>query len=423
MSFEMEYIQILKEELLPAMGCTEPIAIAYAAAIARDTLHGTCERMEVHCSGNVVKNVKGVTIPNTNGLKGIEAAAIAGVVAGKKEKIMEVISEVSDEEKDEINRLVKTDFCKVVCLHDEANLFIRVRCMNQEHQAYVELMHTHTNVTKIVSDDEMLYENICDSTDFNSVLLDRSCLSVERIVDFGCNGNIDEVKPLLRQQIEYNVKIAEEGLKNSYGANVGQIIRSMCSNEYRDCIAYASAGSDARMSGCKLAVMTNSGSGNQGITTSLPVIVYARQHQMNEEKMLRALVISNLITIRIKTGIGRLSAYCGVVCAAAGSFAGIAYLEGYGLDVISKMISNHLGTVSGMVCDGAKESCASKISTALFSAMLSLQLAKQEIAFCANSGIIQEELEKTIDAIGYVGRVGMKETDKVILDIMTKGKE
>lgn len=420
MNLNEKYAAILKEELVPALGCTEPIAIAYASALAVKYLAGKPERMRIECSGNIIKNVKGVVVPNTGGLKGVKAAAIAGAVAGNSDLHLEVIANVSDEQIAEIQTLEKSDFCEVNCMYQEANLHIIAHVYQKNDEVTVQIMHTHTNVVLIKRNEEVLYSKDCNSADFNSALIDRKCLNVKDIYEYAVRDSLDEVRHLLKEQVTYNLKIADEGLKNDYGAKVGKVLRQMNQDLYTTCISYAAAASDARMSGCKMAVMTCSGSGNQGVTASLPIIIYAREKHIEEDRVLRALALSDLITVRIKTGIGRLSAYCGVVCAATGSFAGIAYLEGYGLDVIARMIVNHLGTISGMVCDGAKQSCASKISTALFSALLAYRMAIEEITFDADTGIIQKELEKTIDTVGQLGRDGMKETDKVILQIMTE---
>lgn len=414
------YCAILKEELVLALGCTEPIAIAYASALAVKYLGHKPERLLIQCSGNIIKNVKGVVVPNTGGLKGVKAAAIAGAVAGDSDLRLEVIANVREEDILEIQRLENSDFCDVECMYQEANLNIIAHAFFKDYETTVQLMHTHTNVILIKRNDEVLFNKACDSDNFNSALIDRDCLNVKEIYEFATNQDLSSVEQLLKTQVSYNLKIADEGIKNDYGAKVGKVLRQMNQDVYTKCIAYAAAASDARMSGCKMAVMTCGGSGNQGVTASLPIIIYAQEKNIEEEKLLRALALSDLITVRIKTGIGRLSAYCGVVCAATGSFAGIAYLEGYGLDVISKMIVNNLGTISGMVCDGAKQSCASKISTALFSGLLGYKMAIEEITFAADTGIIQKELEQTINTVGQLGRDGMKETDKVILQIMTE---
>lgn len=414
------YNAILKEELILASGCTEPIALAYLAAVAKEQLQDNPEKITVRCSANVIKNVKSVTIPNTNGLKGIKAAVIAGLIAGDANKKMEVIAEVSEEDKVRIKQFVDKDIVEVVCLHDEPNLSIKLEMLCGENNVKVELMHTHTNITLIEKNGETIYQNKCDNEDFNSVLIDRSLLNIDSIYDYATTCDLSEINSVIESQATANIKIAEEGLMKNYGARVGKTILENNQGPFFKCIAYAAAASDARMSGCKYPVMTNSGSGNQGITASLPVIVYAKEKNMDYEKMIRALLLSNLITIHIKTGIGRLSAYCGVVCAASASFSAIAYLNDYDLSVIKKVITNSLATASGMICDGAKESCASKISTALFSAMLSYQMATNELCFEPECGIVQSDVEKTIKVVGYLGREGMKRTDEVVLDIMTK---
>lgn len=414
------YNAILREELILASGCTEPIALAYLAAVAKEQLQENPNKIIVRCSANVIKNVKSVTIPNTNGLKGIKAAVIAGLVAGDASKKMEVIAEVSVEDQNLIKQVVDRDIVEVICLHDEPNLSIKLEMSSDENNVKVELMHTHTNITLIEKNGKVIFQNKCDFEDFNSVLIDRSLLNIDDIYAYATTCDLNEIQSIVEQQAEANIKIAEEGLKTNYGARVGKTILENNQGTFFKCIAYAAAASDARMSGCKYPVMTNSGSGNQGITASLPVIVYAKEEKVEYEKMIRALLLSNLITIHIKTGIGRLSAYCGVVCAASASFSAIAYLNDYDLSVIKKVITNSLATASGMICDGAKESCASKISTALFSAMLSYQMAINECCFEPGCGIIQNDVEKTIKVVGYLGREGMKRTDEVVLDIMTK---
>lgn len=414
------YAAILKEELVLASGCTEPIALAYLTSIARDHLKEEANKITVYCSPNIVKNVKSVTIPNTRGMRGIKAAIIAGLVAGNSDKKMEVIAEVSEAQQDQIQAMMNKNLVEVICLHDEPNLSIKIEMCGVNHTVRAELMHTHTNITLIEKDGLVLFENRCDSTDFNSVLIDRSCLNVADIIRVANECDLSSVQALLEAQITSNMKIAKEGLAQCYGAQVGQTLMQNESDIFTRCMAYAAAASDARMSGCKYPVMTNSGSGNQGITCSIPVIVYADEKNVPHEKLLRALLISNLIAIHIKTGIGRLSAYCGVVCAATGSFAAIAYLDNKETSTIEQLITNSLATTSGMICDGAKESCASKISTALFSAMLGYKMAANQRCFGPDCGIVQENVEKTIQVVGTLGKVGMKKTDEVVLDIMTK---
>lgn len=414
------YYTIINEELVIATGCTEPIALAYVSAVARKVLGVDPIHIDVFCSANVIKNVKSVTIPNTNGCKGMIPAINAGWIAGDANKELEVISVVSDNQKKKINEISKSDLVKIHCVKNEPNLSIHVQMQSEVDVVHVYLIHTHTNITKITRNDNIIYQNECNVEDFNSTLTDRSCLNLKDIFEFANQCEISRVQYLLEKQIEINMAIAYEGLENSYGACVGKTIIENMPGKYSRCIAMAAAASDARMSGCKLPVMTNSGSGNQGITTSIPVIVFAEENKICREELYRALVLANLYTIHFKTGIGRLSAYCGVVCAAIASFSGIAYLHHDSYSVIENLVTNGLATASGMICDGAKESCASKISTALFSAMLGYEMALSKFVFEDECGIVQNNVEETIKVVGYLGHDGMKQTDDVILDIMTK---
>ncbi|MEA4875357.1 MAG: L-serine ammonia-lyase, iron-sulfur-dependent, subunit alpha [Anaerorhabdus sp.] len=416
------YYTILNEELVTATGCTEPIALAFVSAMARKVLEKDPTKIIAYCSANVVKNVKSVTIPNTNNNRGIMTAVNAGWIAGDADKELEVISIVSDEQKQRIEEISKTNLVEVVCLKDEPNLSIRIQMFSDEDEVNVTLYHTHTNITKVEKNKEILYEKSCDLDNFNASLTDRSVLNLKGIQEFATNCKLERISDLLEKQIEINMAIANEGIKNGYGACVGKTILENIPGNYSSCIAMTAAASDARMSGCQLPVMTNSGSGNQGITTSVPVIVYAQEHNIDHEKLLRALVLANLCTIHFKTGIGRLSAYCGVVCAAVASFAGIAYINDESLCVIEDLITNGLATASGMICDGAKESCASKISTALFSAMLGYEMARSKRVFKDECGIVQDCVEHTIKVVGTLGHEGMRQTDNMILDIMTKNK-
>lgn len=414
------YDEIIKEELILATGCTEPIALAYLAAIANEQLDGEITSVKVSCSPNIVKNVKSVTIPNTGGLKGIEAAIITGLVAGVASKKLEVITSINDQQRSRINELLKQEFVKVSCLCDEPNLSVNLELFSEGHHVVAKIMHTHTNLTYLEKDGVVVFQNLCDGEDFNSVLIDRTVLTIEGILDYAAKADLTAIRPLLEQQIAVNMTIANEGINHVYGANVGQTILANNEGVYFKGIAFAAAASDARMSGCKYPVMTNSGSGNQGITASIPLIVYAQENNVPLDDLIKALVVSNLITIHIKSGIGRLSAYCGVVCAATATFAGIAFLDGETTETIYKVITNSLATCSGMICDGAKESCASKISTALFSAMLARQMAHSQLCFEPDCGIVQKNIEKTIEVVGYLGREGMKQTDEIVLNIMTK---
>lgn len=413
------YIDILREELVPAQGCTEPIAIAFASAKARDVLGRFPERIAVRCSGNIIKNAKSVVVPNTGGLKGIEAAAVAGAVAGNVARGMQVLSEVASADIGSITALTGSGLCQVEWMASDANLHIVVSASAGGDSAAVEIIHSHTNISRIVKNGEVQFERVFDSQGFNGPLLDRSVLLVRGIYDFVQSADLDDVRGMLDQQIACNLAIAEEGLAGNYGANVGRVLlESYGRGVFAQVRAYAAAGSDARMSGCTLPVITNSGSGNQGMTASLPVIVYARETGAGEEETLQALLLSNLITIHEKTGLGRLSAYCGAVCAACGGGAGITFLAGGTLEQIDRTITNTLANVSGIVCDGAKASCAAKIASAVDAAILAHLLAMRDLSFEVDSGIVKQTVESTIAAACRLGREGMRETDAEILRIM-----
>lgn len=415
----LAYLQILQEELVPALGCTEPIAIAYAAAKAREVLGNFPDKLIVKCSGNIIKNAKSVVVPNTGSLKGIKASALMGIVAGDSSKGLEVLSKVTQDDIEKANKLLETELCSIEIIPNDANLHIIVNAMFGEEYALVEIIHTHTNISRIEKNNTVIFERRFEKDNYNSPLSDRSILNVKDILEFANTLNINDVKELLMKQIKYNLQIAEEGLANKYGVNIGKmILENYGDNVVTRIRAYAAAGSDARMSGCSMPVVTNSGSGNQGMTTSLPVVIYAKEKKISEEKMLRALVLSNLITIHQKSGIGRLSAYCGAVSAACGSGAGITYIDGGTLDQIEKTITNTLVNVSGIVCDGAKESCAAKIASSLDAAMMGHFLAMKNISFEADCGIVKESVEETISAVGRLARKGMKDTDIEVLKIM-----
>ena len=413
--FENLYIDILKEELVPAMGCTEPISIAYAAAKARETLGEFPLRGKVEVSGNIVKNAKSVTVPHTGGMRGIKSAFAAGLAAGDATAKLEVITHVTDGQIAEIARIKEFDV--QIETPENARIFdIGITLYSAEHTAYVRIADSHTNVVCIRKDGETLFEK---PLAFEGKKTDRSVLSVEGIVEFAQTVDVEKVKELLDRQIAYNMAIAEEGLKNDYGATVGKVLlRSYQGDIKITARAYAAAASDARMNGCELPVIINSGSGNQGITASVPVIEYAKELKVSEEKLYRALLVSNLITIHLKTGIGRLSAYCGVVSAGCGAGAGIAYLHGGDFKAIAHTIVNALAIVSGIVCDGAKASCAGKISSAVDAGILGYFMYTRGNQFRGGDGIITKGVENTIKNVGHLGREGMKETDKEILKIM-----
>ena len=412
------YVQILKEELVPAMGCTEPISIAYAAAKARQILSDEPISAEVAVSANIVKNAKSVTVPHTGGMRGIKSAFIAGLVAGNADAELEVIANVTDEQIREMGRL-KESFPVEVVTPENARIFdIGVTLRSEKHEAYVRIADEHTKVVRMERDGQVLFE--CAVEDRQKA--DKSGLTVEKILQFASTVDVADVQPTLERQINYNMAIAEEGLKNEYGANVGKVLLRAYQPDIKiTAKAYAAAASDARMNGCELPVVINSGSGNQGITASVPVIVYARGLHCSAEKLYRALCVSNLITIHLKDGIGALSAYCGVVSAGAGAACGIAYLLGGGEAEISHTLVNALAIDSGIICDGAKASCAAKIATAVESGLLGLNMYYNGNEFFAGEGIVKSGVEDTIKSVSRLAYNGMRETDKEIIRIMLEG--
>lgn len=416
------YLQIMHEELLPALGCTEPIAIAYAAAKAAEALGREPERLVAACSGNIIKNVKGVIVPGTDDLRGIKASALLGAFAGDASKQLEVLSSVTPDDVARCRALLAQDICQEEHLHSASPLHIVIRAYVGGDSVEVELKDAHTNIVRISRNGETIFSHSgCPAPgDDTAQLTDRSCLSVQKICDFAASCDTRDVAEVLQRQIDYNLRIAEEGLRHQYGANVGATLLKVFGTENLDNLAkaYAAAGSDARMSGCVLPVIINSGSGNQGITASLPVIVYARYLHKTQEELYRALVISNLIAIHQKTRIGRLSAYCGVVSAACGSGAAITYLSGGSYEQICKTITNTLANVSGIVCDGAKPSCAAKIASSLDAALMAHHMAMNEKTFGAGEGLVKEDVERTIQSVGQLASKGMLAADAEILKIM-----
>ncbi len=412
------YIEILKEELVPAMGCTEPIAIAYCGAKARDVLGGMPDSVALYVSGNIVKNVKSVIVPNTGGLKGIEAAAAAGIVGGKAEKILEVIAEVTEEQKEGMRRFLSD--CPIVVKPAEGDeaLDIHMLLTRGNETASVRISGYHTNIVLIEKNGEILYK-AGEVQAAESLLADKSLLNIREIVEFAGLLDVADVKEIFDRQISYNRAIAEEGLKNNWGANVGSVLLKRSSDLRTRAKAYAAAGSDARMSGCELPVIINSGSGNQGMTASLPVIVYAEGLQKSQEELYRALAVSNLVTIHQKSGIGRLSAYCGAISAGCGAGCGIAYLQGGDYRTIAHTLVNALAIVSGIVCDGAKASCAGKIAAAVDAGIFGYEMFLEGQQFIGGDGLVSKGVENTLANIGRLGSVGMKETDKEIIRIMT----
>ena len=412
-----QYLQILKEELIPALGCTEPIAIAYASAKAREVLGEEPVSIVAHCSGNIIKNVKGVIVPTTENMKGVEASAILGAIGGNPSKQLETLSDVKPEHIARTKELLKQKICHVELIEGVSNLDIIIEMTGKEHTCLVEIVYAHTNICRIEKDGKVLLDNKQNPNHGSSV--DRAILNLDDILDFAQNVKIQDVKEILDRQITCNLQIAQEGLKTGYGANVGPTLLSHYGQTVENLAkALPAAGSDARMNGCVLPVVINSGSGNQGMTVSLPIVVYADHLKSTDEEKYRALTLSNLIAIYQKNGLGKLSAYCGAVSAAAGAGAGIAYLHHSSKEVIEDTIVNTLANVSGIVCDGAKASCAAKIASAVDAAELGFFMANNNHVFSAGEGLVNESAEDTIKNIGRMGRVGMKSTDVDILKIM-----
>ncbi|MBQ8685501.1 MAG: serine dehydratase subunit alpha family protein [Clostridia bacterium] len=411
-----QYVEILKEELIPAMGCTEPISIAYAAAKARETLGEFPASAKLAVSGNILKNAKSVTVPHTGGMRGIKSAFAAGLAAGEASAELEVLAHVEESRLAEIKR-IKDTFNVEIETPETARVFdIGVTLYSKNHTAFVRIADTHTNIVCVQRDGETLFEKPLEAA---AQRTDRSGLTVEDIYAFAETVDIAEVKETLDRQISYNMAIAEEGLNRNYGANIGKVLlRSYQPDIKITAKAYAAAASDARMNGCELPVIINSGSGNQGITASVPVIVYARGLSVSDEKLYRALCVSNLITVHLKDGIGTLSAYCGVVSAGAGAACGVAYLLGGGKEEITHTLVNALAIDSGIICDGAKASCAAKIATAVESGLLGLNMYYNGNEFFAGDGIVKKGVENTIKSVSRLAHEGMRETDKEIIRIM-----
>ena len=418
-----EYVTILESELVPALGCTEPIALAYAAAKAKEVLGKMPDHITMRCSGNIIKNVKGVKVPNSGGIKGVEAAAVLGITGGDPSQALEVLEHVTDREIDEAEKLLKAGFCDCVLKDDVANLYIEAYAVckkTEKSEALVVIEDEHTNITHIEKDGQVLFhkekKEYCQEREKTP---DKSLLNLEDIITFANEVQITDVEKVLGRQIKYNTRIAEEGLRNPWGAQVGRVVLEEFGEDVKwRAVAKASAGSDARMSGCALPVIINSGSGNQGMTCSLPVIEFGKELKKSKEEIYRALCVSNLVALNQKKYIGSLSAYCGAVCAAAGAGAGITYLCGGTLEQIENTVVNTIADAGGIVCDGAKPSCAAKISTALQAAILSHKMAMRGLTFARGEGLVMDCPEDTIKAVGYVGRAGMKQTDVEILNLM-----
>jgi len=412
------YLEILTKELVPALGCTEPIAIAYAAAKAREILEAFPDELIVACSGNIIKNVKSVIVPGTKNMKGIETAAILGVVVGDSNKKLEVLSDVQEKDIELTKILISKNKCKVILEKGVENLYIKVIAIKDNNSAEVIIADQHTNIISIKKNNKMIF-NKKEESELIEEGESKDFMTVKSIYDYILAVDVLTLNQLLDRQIKMNTNIAEEGMSKPFGANVGKTLLKAYGNHVDNMAkVYAVAGADARMGGCSLPVIINSGSGNQGLTASLPVIVYAKHLEVSEDMLYRALALSNLISIHIKSCIGKLSAFCGAVSAACGSGAAIAYLNGASFDVISNTITNILANTSGIICDGAKASCAAKVASAVDAAIMGYHIAEDGYSFGSGDGIVKENIEKTIRSVCRVAKEGMKETDIEILNIM-----
>ena len=413
-----QFVAILEEELRPAMGCTEPIALAYAGARCRDLLGQEPGRIDVAVSGNIIKNVKSVVVPNTGGLRGIAAAVCAGVFAGQADRELEVISQVSDAQRANLRQKMAETAVNIAPSDSGLVFDIDITLTAGADSARVRIVNHHTNLVHMRKNDQILLDLPVEESSEDH-LADKSCLTIERIVEFADVLDVEDIRSCVGRQLEYNMAIAEAGLNGDWGANIGRVIlrQQGGSLEKRAC-AYAAAGSDARMSGCEMPVIILSGSGNQGITASVPVAIVAKEMNASEEELLRAVALSDLVTIHQKTGIGRLSAYCGAISAGIGAGAGIAYLRGDRFHAIAHTVVNAIAILSGTICDGAKPSCAAKIAAAVDAGILGYDMYLENQQFYGGDGIVTKGVDKTVTNVGRLAREGMRETDKTILDIM-----
>lgn len=418
-----QYEAILLSELLPALGCTEPIALALASAKAREVLGCLPERVDLYCSGNIIKNVRAVVVPNSGGRRGIEIACALGIFGGRSALQLEVLSEVNETHRAQAADYVAQGRFHIHHVKDEPNLYLRVEARAGEEEAITEIKYDHTHFNRIEHNGTVLYEGGIETIDDHK--LDLSCLNLRDIYEFAHTLEVmapehQALREALERQIEYNLAIGQEGINHAYGAEVGRTIlfSNVSHLPEQQGIGYAAAGSDARMSGCDLPVVINSGSGNQGMTLAIPLAVYARETERSHQKLLRALALANLVAVHEKRFIGKLSAFCGVVSAAAATGAGLAYLQGMSFEQICQVITNTLATSGGMVCDGAKPSCAAKIGVSLNNAVMGLNMARMGKTFREGDGIVGRDAEATIRNVGRMARVGMKQTDEEILNIM-----
>ncbi|VTY44703.1 serine dehydratase subunit alpha family protein [Veillonella atypica] len=414
----MDYISLLQKEMKPAFGCTEPIALAYAAAKAASVLDEFPNHIHARCSANIIKNVKSVVIPNSGGCKGLAAATVLGAIVGHPERELEVLESATDEDRKWLGTLLEANFCTVELAEGVDNLYIEITATTDEHTAVVRIENAHTNITYVSVDGNVISETINEIKEAES----STCpMTFDSIYEFAKAGDISGILPSIKQQVEYNTAISNEGLSNDYGANIGRLL--LLDDETPSletkCKARAAAGSDARMSGCPLPVVICSGSGNQGLTVSMPIITTAEELGKTDEELYRSLVFANLLTLYVKSGIGKLSAYCGVVSAGIVSVAGIAFLKGDSKDIIEDTLVNGLVSLSGIVCDGAKPSCAGKIAISLDGAFMGYKQARLNKSYQKGDGLVAHSVDDTIKSIGVVAQ-GMKETDVVILNEMLK---
>ena len=413
-----QYIDILREELKPAMGCTEPIALALAGAKVRQLLGCLPEAVELKVSGNIIKNVKSVIVPNTGGMHGIGPAVCAGIVAGDAGKELQVISSVSDAQRAKLKAFMERVTPQIQASDSDLTFDIDLAVHCGDQSARIRIINHHTNVVYMEKNGEILLDlPVVESSEDH--LTDKSCLTIERIVEFADALDVEDVRELIGRQIQCNMAIAEEGLRGNWGANVGTVILNRQGSLLsKKAAAYAAAGSDARMSGCEMPVIILSGSGNQGITASVPVVVYAKEMGVPEDLLLRAVALSDLVTVHQKTGIGRLSAYCGAISAGCGAGAGIAYLQGGKERAVAHAVVNAIAILSGTICDGAKPSCAAKIAAAVDAGILGCDMYWEDQQFYGGDGIVTKGADRTVSNVGRLAREGMKETDKTILKIM-----
>ena len=415
----MDYINILKKELIPALGCTEPIAIAFASAKASEVLGKKPSKIYANLSANIIKNANSVKVPGTNGRKGIEISIVSGALLGDSDKNLEVLNGIDKSRLKECDQFIDEGRVEVSLAQGKANLYIEIYAQKDGENARVIVAHKHTEIVKIEKNNELIFEEKCQDKAEKS-----SSFSFDSIYNFAKNSDYSEIKDILDKQIAYNIEISKEGLNNDWGSNIGSLVLDMDSKAYFEkLVAYASAGSDARMNGCELPVIINSGSGNQGITTSVPLILYARDKNYSKDELYRALIFSNLISLYIKDEIGKLSAYCGVVSASAAAFASIAFLKGEDKKIIEDTIINALAVNSGIICDGAKSSCAMKIASSLRNAALAYKQAKEDESFDIGDGIVKESLDETIKTVSNIAKYGMKKTDEVVLNEMLGNRD